>query len=267
MTQIRHNCALPVGFTLTLLLFQIPLHAQTPESDPLARLTAADLARGRQTFEAQCARCHGMQGTGGEGPDLTQPRLRHAPDAASLLRVIGEGIPGTGMPANWQISDREARQVAGYVRSLGRTSPAAVPGDPGRGREIFQGKGGCLSCHIVDGRGGSLGPELTDIGARRGTDYLRESLVDPGASVPDGYRIVRAVAEDGGEIRGMEVNEDVFTIQLKDADNRFLSFRKSALRDFREEPAASFMPRYASQLSGGEIQDLVAYLAGLRGDS
>ncbi|NIQ31538.1 MAG: c-type cytochrome, partial [Acidobacteria bacterium] len=98
------------------------------DQDPIAALGAADLERGQFLFQAHCARCHGYDGRGGEGPSLARPSLRNAADSVALFGVIQNGIPERGMPGAWQISDREIWQVAGYVRSLGQ-SAVEVSGD------------------------------------------------------------------------------------------------------------------------------------------
>ena len=54
---------------------------------------------------------------------------------------------------------------------------------PERGRELFESRGGCSTCHTVGGFGTDLGPDLSAVGTRRGAGYLYESLIDPGASM------------------------------------------------------------------------------------
>jgi putative heme-binding domain-containing protein len=246
---------------LAAIFFAASLEAQST----IAKLSAADVARGKQLYENQCSVCHGQTGTGGKGPRLAQPVLHRAPDDDRLAEVIKNGIPNTEMPNAWQMTDREIWQVAGYVRSMGRTPIVPLPGDSARGRALYE-KNGCAACHIVRGSGTALGPELTDIGARRSPDYLREALVKPGASVPEGFLMISATTRDGKTIRGMRVNEDTFTIQLRDASGRVYSFRKSSLASLKKEFNQSLMPGYQSKLSAGELDDLVAYLASLRGD-
>lgn len=254
--------------TLVLLAAAVPTVYQNP--DP-ARTVGDDLARGQRLFEAQCARCHGVKGTGGTGPGLNRARLRRAADDQALVVLIKEGAPGTEMPATWQMDDRELRQVAGYVRSLGRAEVTPIPGDPAKGKALYA-KADCLRCHAVRGQGGVLGPDLTDVGARRGAAHLRRALLAPGSSkVLDSYGYlaflnVQVATRDGRVVQGLRVNEDSFTIQVRDASNRLHSFEKRELAETKREPEASLMPAYARTLSGSEIDDLVAYLSGLRGE-
>jgi len=170
---------------LVLCAGAVALGAQEGAPKALDNPTADDLARGRRLFDAQCSGCHGIGGTGGRGPSLTRAKLRHASDDQALVDVLFNGVPGTGMSPVWQLSERELVQVAAYVRSLGTVLPEVLPGDSARGRELFEGKAGCTACHIVRGLGSGLGPDLTDVGARRGGSHLRESLLDPGASRPE----------------------------------------------------------------------------------
>src|SRR5262249_19745433 len=121
-----------------------------------------DQARGKRLFEGQCGRCHGIQGGGGTGANLRRPRLRHAPDDESLFDLIRKGIPGTGMPNTFAMTDSEVWDVIAYVRSLGRIAPEPLPGKPDKGRLIYH-KAECGSCHIVAGKGGNLVPELSDL--------------------------------------------------------------------------------------------------------
>ena len=248
-----------------------------PRPRPLTAPTAAEMAGGQRLFAAQCTRCHGQDGSGGSGPNLRVPRLRRAADDAALVAVIMDGVGGTAMAAAWQLSDPEVVLVAAYVRSLGRLSAEAVAGNPARGRAIYDGKGGCAACHILAGKGRGLGPELTEVGAQRGPAYLRQSLVDPAAEFPrrgvpyeptaySAYRLLRATPSSGAPVVGFAVNEDTFTLQLRDASGALHSLRKADLTKIEKEANATLMPSYKAVLTEEELQDLVAFLASLRGE-
>src|SRR5262249_45531718 len=147
----------------------------------------------------------------------------------SIVDIITNGIPGTDMPSfRVGLTERSTRQAAAYVLSLTRAPLRAGPGNAERGEALYQ-SSGCGSCHVAEGRGGLLGPELTDIGGRRGGVYLREAIVKPAASRPPGFLVVRAVPASGAEIRGVRVNEDVFWITIRDASGTVHTLQKSDL--------------------------------------
>jgi putative heme-binding domain-containing protein len=255
----------------TILSGQAP-----PDAPSIAAASAEDVQKGGRIFLSQCARCHGVGGTGGLGPSFTHPDLRHAPDDEALVNVIKNGIPGTSMAGNWALADREAVQVAAYVRSLGKVPPEPVSGDSAQGAAIYSGAISCGSCHALNGAGTGWAPDLTAIGSRRGVSYLRQSLVDPGAAQPDsplpsmdggypGYLLVRATSKSGTRIEGTRINEDNFTIQLRDTLGRLHSLRKSQLLHLEKLSGRSPMPNYRERLSPAELEDLVAYLTSLRG--
>jgi cytochrome c oxidase cbb3-type subunit III len=233
--------------------------AQTP-ADP-----AGDPVWGKKLFESQCALCHGQDGSGGRGPNLRRPKLTHAADDYALRKVISEGI-APDMPAFWQLSDREVSGVAAYVKTLGSAPSEPVPGDVAHGERLYKAKG-CATCHMISGDGSGYGPELTEIGAKRNAAFLRESIIAPEASVPEGFLLVELVTASGATIRGIRLNEDTFSIQVKDSNNELHSFRKADLSELRKLRGKSPMPSYERSLSPEELTDLVAYLAGLRGKS
>jgi putative heme-binding domain-containing protein len=245
--------------------FLAPLSAGAqPQSLPNA--SPADLAAGQRIFAAQCAWCHGTEGTGGAGPVLQRTTLRHAPDDRTLIQIVRNGIPGTEMPGfGLSLTETTAFQTAAYVRSLGRTKPMPIPGNAERGAAVYSSLA-CDACHVVSGRGGILGPELTSIGSLRGPSHLRESIVTPEAGHPPGYLVVRAVTKERGDVRGIRVTEDVFWIHIRDLAGTVHTLQKANLQRLDRELTATLMPSYAERLSEAGLDDLIAYLASLKGE-
>lgn len=147
------------------------------------------------------------------------------------------------------MTDREIRHVVGYIRSLGCAEAVPLPGDAAKGKALYV-KRDCSKCHVVNGQGGTLGPDLTDVGRRRGVAHLRQVLLDPGSSkLIDTYDYhtflnVQVATHDGRVLRGLHVNEDSFTIQLRDADNTLHSIEKREVAEIKRELEASAMPGY-----------------------
>lgn len=246
------------------------VHASTA-----AAQSAADVQAGRTLFNGMCVTCHGFEGAGQMAPPLNRPKLRLASTDAALRDIIAEGLPDRGMPRVRRTTDNEQRQLMAYVRSLGQTAKATVKGNAAAGQQLYA-KLGCAGCHAVGGQGGTLGPPLTDIGALRGAEYLRTAIVDPGADLPRGTLAVTApgyaeflpvtvVTKDGREVQGLRMNEDAFTIQLRDAKGAVHSFRKSETELVRKEAGKSLMPSYRGRASDGDLDNLVAYLSTLGG--
>ena len=238
--------------TLALVLTLIPAAAQS------------DVAAGADVFRLTCAECHGKRGLGGRGPDLVSGRWTHGGSDAEISNTISKGVSGAGMPAfEKELEPAEIGQLVAFIRSLASGAGAMkVTGNAERGREIYWGKGACAGCHMIEARGGRLGPDLTRIGAQRSIASLKESIVSPSAQIADGYQGVRAAPRGGSPVTGIRRNEDNFTIQVFDTSEKYYSFRKADLERF-EELAESLMP--AGALTSAEADDLVAYLDTLRG--
>ena len=220
--------------------------------------------QGRETFRSRCAACHGLDGRGGEhGPDIvTSPKVRGLPDRA-LFAIITHGIPRAGMPAfGLLLEPEEIRSVVAYIRRAGGTGVTArVPGDPGRGESLFFGKAGCGDCHMVRGKGGFLGADLSDYGLDHSAAQILSAILHPGAGPGPGPAAMTAVTRNGQQWTGVARNEDNFSIQLLDVNGVFHLIMKSDLASLRRGPRSLMPDDYGARLSSSELDDLVAYLA------
>ena len=232
--------------------------------DHVGQYTQADIERGLRIYGANCAACHGVNGDQVARVDLRSGKFRNATSDEDLGRVIVSGIQGTAMPPH-RFDRQEVTGIVAYVRSM-RDSPKTqvAAGDAGRGKAIFEGKGDCLSCHRVGERGSRRGPDLTEIGIFRTSERLRLSLVNPSAVMLPIHRPVRAVTADGKTVTGRRLNEDTYSVQLIDSDERLVSLMKAELKEY-VVMEKSAMPSYGAKLSAQELADLVEYLGSLRG--
>ncbi|MDH3207744.1 MAG: c-type cytochrome [Gemmatimonadota bacterium] len=225
--------------------------------------TAEELAQGRLLFESQCGSCHGPTGGGGRGAVLAQPQLRRATDDQALENIIRRGIAGTEMPGSF-LTPIQVSSIATYVKTLGRVEPEEIPGDAGRGAQMYASLD-CQSCHSLGGQGGIIGPELDDIGARRNAAHLRQALLEPDAFVPTGFLLLRVVTGDLRVLDGVRVNEDAFSVQFRDLSGNLHSFWKDELETLDKLWQRSPMASYEERLSPAQTDDLVAYLVSLKG--
>jgi cytochrome c oxidase cbb3-type subunit III len=233
---------------------------------------------GEFQFRLNCAFCHGLGAHGGgRGPDLTRAHKPHGDADAELFGTISNGIPGTAMPSNGStgqgvgMTEAEIWQVITYLRSVEVKAPATLAGDAVHGKQLFYGDANCSGCHMVQGKGGRLGPDLTTVGSARAAGYIVDSVRHPSRRLAQGlleatkefpqeYETVTVVTADGKKIKGVALNEDSFSVQLMDPTEQIYFFDKNKLRSFQVS-RVSMMPIYDDTLlSDKDLQDIVAYL-------
>ena len=236
---------------------------------------------GEYEFRINCALCHGLGAHGGgRGPDLTRAQKKHAHSDGELFQVISNGIPGTVMPANGTngqgvgMTDEEIWQIITYIRSVEVKAPAQPIGNAAHGKELFYGEANCSLCHMVEGKGGRVGPELTSVGESRTREAIIDSVRNPSRRLawgltestkefPQEYETITAVTADGKELKGVALNEDSFSVQMMDASEKIYLLEKDKLRSFKKS-RESLMPRYnPDTLSGKDLDDIFAYLVGV----
>ena len=241
-----------------------PVMAQNPAQDHAGQYAQADIVYGLGLYTAQCATCHGAEGASVGNVNLRTGRFRRATTDQELTRLITNGIPGTGMPP-FKFDSAELAGVVAYLRNMNSVDPSSVkPGNASRGRAIVEGKGACLKCHAVNDVGSLVGPDLSDIGANRAPSALQNHLTDPSGSMMPINRPVRAVTRRGEEISGRRLNEDTYTVQVIDNQERLVSLLKDDLREF-QILTTSPMPSYKDTLTSEDLADVVAYLLSLKG--
>lgn len=111
------------------------LAAQSPVSDDsLAALTKHDaaLADGKATFTTICVACHGPDGRGTVGPNLTDKFWIHGGKPSAIYKAVHEGFPEKGMPP-WgkTLGVEKSRNVTAYVLTMKNTNVAG--GKPAQG--------------------------------------------------------------------------------------------------------------------------------------
>jgi putative heme-binding domain-containing protein len=280
MFQKRAKFSAPSALLLSLViltLFYVSPVLAADDRNPLAGdPKAAKL--GEFQFRINCALCHGLGARGGgRGPDLTRAVKKHTHSDAEMFQVISNGIPGTAMPANGTngqgvgMTDEEIWQIITYIRSQEVKAPAQAAGNAGHGKELFYGDANCSTCHMVEGKGGRLGPELTSVGGSRTREAMIDSVRNPSRRLawglteatkefPQEYESVTAMTADRKEIKGVTLNEDSFSVQIMDRDERIHLLQKNQLLSFQKS-RQSAMPKYGADiLSDKDLADIVAYL-------
>ena len=239
--------------------------------NPLAG-NAAAAAAGRRIFDQTCQSCHGPAGRGDRGPALDSGRFVRGNADGDIFHTIRAGVPGTQMPPFPALSDTQVWQLVAYIGTLGDGDRAAAvtstpaEGSAAAGDALFFGKGGCATCHEVNGRGGIVGPDLSTAAATPAA-ALRAKILNPSAPAAPNRRppqTIVATLPDGREVRGVRRNEDTFSAQIIDAEGSLHLIDKLSTRAFRIEDTSMMPGDYATRLTSTELTDIVAYLATLR---
>lgn len=218
---------------------------------------------GGTKFRSRCAGCHGPDARGYTGPDITGLSASGYTDER-MFGIVRRGVPGTEMTPTdpLRVSDREIWQMLAYLGTLTAAPVTPASGDAQNGERIF--RANCSSCHIVNGRGGQLGPDLSRVGSGRSRPVLLNKLRGTSDTIRLGYEAVTVVTRDGQRIRGVKKNEDEFSIQILDMRERLQGYLKANLTEIVNEPR-SVMPAYgAEQLDDRALDDLLRYLGTLR---
>jgi cytochrome c oxidase cbb3-type subunit III len=248
--------------------------ARGRQESPAAKPPEQPPPPGKALYEERCSACHGLDAGGAMGPNIQGIPFRLGADA--VKGIVRNGLGQGGMPAfAGQLDDAQISQIVDYLLALTHKDTAPVTGDAAHGKQVYE-SGGCSSCHIIDGQGGDSGPDLSNVGSLRGASYLRNAILYPGTDLPQAhvfletggrldYLYIHLVTKDGHPYDGTRVVEDSFHIVIRDANGKFLSFRKADLRELQKEPGKSVMPSFKGKLSDADVNDLVAYLAGLKG--
>jgi len=273
----KRRRAIVAGFVVTVFLWNTAPTIRAQEKNPFAG--DAKVAKlGEYQFRLNCAFCHGLGARGGgRGPDLTRAQKHHGNTDGEIFHNIHDGIAGTAMPAATNggigvgMSDEEIWQVVTYIRSVEKKASAAETGNAARGKTLFYGSAACGTCHMVSGKGGRLGPDLSSTGTSRSLEYLAESVRSPSKRLATGlsepmkdfsqeYETATVVTPEGIKLQGVVLNEDSFTIQMLDTREELHSFEKAKLRSF-EKTRESLMPPYdAKSLPEKDLKDLIAFL-------
>jgi putative heme-binding domain-containing protein len=225
--------------------------------------TQADVDVGARIYSNYCSGCHGVDGNSMASANLSRGTFRRAANDEELSRIIINGVPGTPMPPSAFKPD-QVMQIVAFLRAFPSIrARQSSSGDASRGRALFEGKGGCLDCHRVSGRGGRSGPDLSDVGELRRPADIEQSLVDPGAVILSQNRVVTVTMRDGRTVRGRLLNQDTQSIQIVGPADKPMSLARSGIRSVTEEKSS--MPSAKDKLNPQELSDVVSYLQTLKG--
>ena len=258
----KTQTALEILGALGLLLLLAGPRAALAQELGDHQYTTEAIQAGSRVYTRDCALCHGPQGDIVDGVNLRRGQFKTVQSDDDLRRIITAGTGGGQMPG-FNFADVELSGVIAYIRAGFDPDGIAVRiGDPMRGQALFEGKGDCSNCHRINGVGPRTAPDLSDIGAIRTPASLQRNLLDPATAILPINRPVRLVTRNEETIIGRRLNEDTYTVQIIDSQERLRSLKKSDLVSYEISMAPSKTP---TTLNSEELADVVGYLLTLRG--
>ena len=268
-SEMRVTCIvrrLAILFGLVVILFGIFCYSlQQAESQHSKHLAHGQ--SGQPIFATNCSGCHGLDGTGSQrAPNIVSNPQVEKLSPEELHRIISHGIPAAGMPAFQQLGTPAISSLVTYLRTLqGNNRSTPLMGNPKRGEEVFFGSGQCANCHMVAGKGGFIGPDLTSYAQNHTAEKIKNAITD--TAQRDSGRKVATVVTNEGEYRGLVLNEDNFSLQLQTLDGSFHFFSKSDLKAINREENSIMPSDYASRLGDSKLNDVVSYLVSVSKNS
>ncbi len=252
---LRIAFLMPLGF---YAIFFVQAQAQTTGISTNGNSTA-----GHQLFSSTCAACHGLDGRGGEhAPNIaTDASIQRLSDNV-ITQIVKNGIPAGGMPAfKESFTNDQIQVVVTYLRELqGKGAARPVSGDAKRGESLFYGSGRCSDCHMVNGRGGFLGADLSGYGQTHSATDCREAIIHPDKNLKPDSGTISVVTRKGKKYAGLIRNEDNFSLQMQTGDGAFRVFEKAELAEIDRQMPSLMPSDYGTKLTSTQLDDLISYL-------
>jgi len=248
---------------LLLLGLDHPL-LRSQQNNASVRTPGPASEQSRQIFASSCSGCHGLDGMGTErAPNIvTNPQVLKL-SKEQLVQVISSGVPGTGMPGFRSLGAKPIDSLAAYVRVLqGKNATTPVRGNPTQGKDLFFGKAGCSSCHMVSGTGGFIAPDLSSYAQTHNAEAIKAAITSPAAREKIAS-LATVTTVDDQQYAGVVRNEDNFSIQLQSLDGSFHFFSRPDIKTIERKPGSMMPGDYASTLTAAQLDDIAAYLSSI----
>jgi putative heme-binding domain-containing protein len=163
-----------------------------------------------------------------------------------------------------KLSDDQTWNLVAFLHALiGPASENNAPGNPEAGERIFWGsKAACADCHSIRGRGGRMGPDLTNIGGARPLAVIRDAIVKRTKTLYLlGNEGVTVTLKNGQVIEGIARNRSNFSLQVVDRAGALHMISMNDVKLLTISDRSPMPADYGERLSKQELDDLLAYMA------
>ena len=185
-------------------------------------------------------------------------RTMISPGQARQVSQLGDRTLTAQLELVWGLVGRTSATTAATIARL-RTqlAPATLAAANVRaGATLFDQR--CASCHLLFGRGQSVGPDLTGSG-RKDLEYLLLNIVDPNASVPADYRVATITLKDSRVLSGSIVSESPQSLIVR-LQNSQTTVDRADVKSLERLPISLMPPGLLEAMSATEVRDLFGYL-------
>lgn len=207
-----------------------------------------------------------VEGFKNEMPDPTRPPISLGPDEVRSVVLYLLSLGGQPDPAAITLPERLLAAARGGGAPAEAWSPY-LPGDPRKGEALFfdaSGAAACAKCHSVRGKGGQVGPELTQVAGTRDPRFIVESILEPSRVIASGYEPILVVTKAGRYITGILKREDAATLEVLDGQAELQRVAKADIAQ-RAPQTTSLMPgNFREILTVEEFHDILAFVLSLR---
>jgi putative heme-binding domain-containing protein len=266
------KASLPIGVVVWLAIAGFSAAPAAQSSRRAAPVSGNGAADGAELFAMTCQVCHGQAGIGGVGPALRGAKFTND----FVRKVLVDGRPGTMMPGfTATMSATEISEIARYVARLQAPdgpAPGGLRGDPVAGEAVFFSRGSarsCSVCHAVEGRGGSVGPDLmAKVSRQTPKQVFQKIIVVPHRSADKAYQTVRLTTRTAilTGIRSGETATDVFFYDTSSLPPVLRTIPKADIVASARHHESVMPSDYASRLTLQQLLDVVAFLKAASGD-
>ena len=173
------------------------------------------------------------------------------------IKAVLSYLMSQGGELDMEAIENPGELAAVYYQRIMAAS-AAGGGDPGNGEEVFVDN--CMDCHMLNGEGENIGPDLTGI-ASKGLRFIAESITVPTKSITEGYETWEVIRKDGRKFVGIKLREDATEVELIRATGEIIVIARADIQTMLQDESSSIMPADLTEaLTIKDFQDVQAYL-------